>query len=171
MVFCTFPLARIFWCRLVFLTFSIFATPLMKYCDLWLLINIHFALGRVDCALHFGRSRARGVAKNRNVIPMLRGNHVFVWFLCSVGTLFSLFSTPLLWECSKVSFSENINMICSLLLVCCARAERDADFFPCLASNNASHPAWGSFFRIGISVFSTPLRWECSKTLFSQNIP
>ena len=91
MVFCTFPLARIFWCRLVFLTFSIFATPLMKYCDLWLLINIHFALGRVDCAFHFGRSRARGIAKTRNVIPMLRGNHLFVWFLCSVGTLFSFF--------------------------------------------------------------------------------
>ena len=92
--------------RLVFLTFSIFATPLMKYCDLWLLINIHFALGRVDCALHFGRSRARGVAKTRNVIPMLRGNYVFVWFLCSVGTLFSLFATPLRWECSEISFSE-----------------------------------------------------------------
>ena len=171
MVFCTFPLARILWCRLVFLTFSIFATPLMKYWDFWLLINIHFALGRVDCAFHFGRFRARGVEKTRIVIPMLLGKRVFVWSPCSVGMHFLLFSTPLRWECSKNCFSENFHMICSLLLVCCARAELDAAFFPFLASNNASHPAWGSFFRIGISVFSTPLRWECSKTFFSQNIP
>ena len=82
-----------------------------------------------------------------------------------------LFSTTLRWECSKNCFSEHIHIICSLLLVCCARAERDAVFFPCLASNNASHPAWGSSFWIGISVFSTTLRWECSKIFFSHNIP
>ena len=169
-VFCTFPLARFFWCRLVFFTFSIFATPLTKYCDLWLLINIHFALGRVDCAFHFGRSRARGVEKTRIVIPMLHGKRVFVWFLCSVGIPFLLVSTSLRWECSKTCFSDKFHMICSLLLVCCARAERDAVFFICLASNNASHPAWGSSFWILIFVFSTPQRWECTKTFFYQKI-
>ena len=83
---------------------------------------------------------------------------------------FLLFSSPLRWECSKTCFSENIHMIYSLLLVRCARAQRDAAFLLCLASNNASHPAWGSFFWIGISVVSTPLRWKCSKTFFSKKI-
>ena len=52
------------------------------------------------CIFQGGRSHARGVAKVRNVIPMLRGDH-FVWFPCSVGMRILLFSTPLRWECSK----------------------------------------------------------------------
>ena len=111
---------------------------------------MHLALGRVERASQFRRSRARGVAKTRNVIPMLGGKHYFLWSPCSVGVRISFFSTPLRWEWSKNCFSENFQMI-YLLFDCLLRtgAAWRCPFLRWLAKN-ASGPAWGSYFCIRI---------------------
>ena len=131
----------------------------MEYCFFWYLKNAIWTPLLSRCIYEGGRSHARGVAKVRNVIPMLRGKHFFFWFPCSVGMRFLLFSTPLRWECSKNCFSENSQMIWLLfdvVLVMCRACRRL--FFDELRKC-ASHPAWRS--RFGFHLFIAGLlRWE-----------
>ena len=107
---------------------------------------MHLALGRVERASQFRRSRARGVAKTRNVIPMLGGKHYFFWSPCCVGVPILLFSTPLRRECSKTCFPENFQMIYWVFVDLLIMGAACCGTFNVELRKRASHPAWGSHF-------------------------
>ena len=96
-------------------TFLIFSTPLMKYHHFWYVKPIVPAQILAKSICQNWHSRARGVAKIKNVIPMLGGKHYFFWSPCCVGVPVLIFSTPLRRECSKNWFPENFQMILHLL--------------------------------------------------------
>ena len=96
-------------------TFLIFSTPLMKYHHFWYVKPIVPAQFLAKSICQNWHARARGVAKIKNVIPMLGGKHYYVWSPCCVGVPVLIFSTPLRRECSKNWFPEHFQMILHLL--------------------------------------------------------
>ena len=78
-----------------------------------------------------------GVQKMKNGTPMLRGDHFFLCFPCSVALRFSTFATPLRRECEFLidadAFSLAALMRCPLTLqfqfLCCALFEIIANHY------------------------------------------
>ena len=126
---------------------------------------MHLALGRVERASQFRRSRARGVVKTRNVIPMLGGKHYFLWSPCSVGVRISFFfNTSAVGMVEKLLFWKQSKWFTYFLIACCARARHGAALFCDDLQKNASRPAWGSYFCIRIFVAAKHIVfWQHSK--------
>ena len=77
----------------------------MEYCFFWYLKNAIWTPLLSRCIYEGGRSHARGVAKVRNVIPMLRGKHFFfVMPMLGGDAIFAFFNTSAVGMLEKLLF-------------------------------------------------------------------